>query len=299
MQFSFKYPQTLFDLHGDEGRAWYAHLPKLLDSIAQRWGLTVLEPFANLTYNYVTPAVQADGMPVVLKLGVPGGMLEPELVALRVFAGRGGVRILDADPQAAALLLERLLPGRPLSALEDDDTATVIAADVMAALWCPLPAVHSFETVENLAAGLERLRPAFGGTTGPFPTSLVQRAEGIFSELLANQGPRVLLHGDLHHGNILQAGPDDWRAIDPQGPAGEAEYDAGALLRNPNPTVSTWADLPRRQQRRLDILSERLGFDRQRLEGYGFARAVLTAWWNYEDHHRIGDGWLEVAESLV
>lgn len=67
------------------------------------------------------------------------------------------MRILDLDPLAAALLLERLLPGRPLSALEDD-VATGIAADMMSALWQPLPVGHSFETVENLAAGLNRLR---------------------------------------------------------------------------------------------------------------------------------------------
>ena len=299
MHSSFIYPETLFDLHGDNGRVWYAQLPQLLDRLAQQWKLKVLEPFNNLTYNYVTPAILEDSTPVVLKLGVPGGMLEQELAALSFFAGRGVVRLLAADPHAAALLIERLQPGLPLSNLENDDKATGIAADVLAAIWRPLPAVHSFETVENLATGLERLRPAFNGTTGPFPLHLVQRAEGIFAELLANQGPQVLLHGDLHHRNILQAGPDDWCAIDPQGPAGEAEYDVGALLRNPNPTISSWAELPHRQQRRLDILSERLGFDRQRLEYYSFARAVLTAWWNYEDHRRIGDGWLAIAESLT
>jgi streptomycin 6-kinase len=50
------------------------------------------------------------------------------------FDGRGSVLVLDAEREQGAMLLERLSPGAPLSAVENDDEATAIAADVMASL---------------------------------------------------------------------------------------------------------------------------------------------------------------------
>jgi streptomycin 6-kinase len=189
-------------------------------------------------------------------------------------------------------MVERLEPGTPLSYLvgpdgAKDDETTLIAAEVMPQLWRPLEPGHPFQTVEYLAKGLGRLRQTFNGGAGPFPAHLVTAAEALYAELMPSQGPRVLLHGDLHHENIL-LGQHGWLAIDPQGFAGEAEYEVGALLRNPTPQVATWPDLPRRMARRLDLLSERLGFDRQRLWGWALAQAVLSLWWDYEDHGHNG-----------
>jgi streptomycin 6-kinase len=82
----------------------------------------------------------------------------------------------------------------------------------------------------------------------------------LYAELLPSQEAQVVLHGDLHHYNILSSG-DQWKAIDPKGVIGEPVYETGALLRNPfglldrpNPLKLT--------ERRIAILSELLGFDR-------------------------------------
>jgi streptomycin 6-kinase len=92
----------------------------------------------------------------------------------------------------------------------------------------------------------------------------------------------VLLHGDLHHWNILAAGRQPWLALDPKGIVGEPAYEVGALLRNPDL-------MPLQvQERRVDQLTAELGFDRYRILGWGIAQAVLSAWWSYEDH---GHGW--------
>src|SRR4029079_19726764 len=103
--------------------------------------------------------------------------------------------------------------------------------------------------------------------TGPFPTSLVEQVEALFAELLASAAEPALLHGDLHHGNILADGPRSWRANDPKGLVGEPAYEAGALLRNPLPELLAWPDPARVQARRIDILADRLGIDRARLRG--------------------------------
>jgi streptomycin 6-kinase len=105
----------------------------------------------------------------------------------------------------------------------------------------------------------------------------------------------LILHGDLHHFNILSAEREPWLAIDPKGVVGEAAYEAGALLRNPLEDMSQY---PHILKRRIAILSEMLDIDCQRILGWAVAQAVLSAWWSYEDH---GQGWepgVALAETL-
>jgi len=87
----------------------------------------VAPPFLNMSYNYVAPAVRADGSQAILKLGVPHPELSSEIAALRHYDGHGCARLLEADPERGALLIERLLPGNMLLDLTDDEEATRIA----------------------------------------------------------------------------------------------------------------------------------------------------------------------------
>ena len=211
-----------------------------------------------------------------------------EILALQLCSGNGMARVLEADAQQGVLLLERLVPGTTLASLEDDAQATLIAAQVMRQVWQPLPADHPFPSVSKWAKGLERLRQTYDGGTGPLPLTLVDLAEHLFDELLASAAEPVLLHGDLHHFNILAAQRQPWLAIDPQGVAGEPAYEVGALLRNPFPQLPPPAELARIQARRVEQLAEVLGFEPERIFGWGIAQAVLSAWWSIEDH---GQGW--------
>jgi len=283
-------------LYGDAGTAWTERLPELFREVCGRWSLTLEEPFQNLFYNYVSRARRADGADVVVKVGYPCRELMTEIEALRLFNGRGAVRLLEADKNRGALLLERLRPGSSLLNVECDEEATAIAAAVMRSLWHPAPNEHSFPTAADWGRGFERLRTEFGGGTGPFPTSLVEQAEGQFRDLLASAGPPVLLHGDLHYGNILAAEREPWLAIDPKGLIAEPAYEVGALIRN---RLNAGPDLARLFARRLDQLSAELSLDRERLRGWTMAQAVLSAWWTYEDHGEVALEALRVAEALL
>lgn len=283
-----QFTRTITEVHGPAGAAWLEHLPALMADYAERWALTVLPPFPNLTYNYVAPALRADGTEAVLKLGVPNPELLTEAAALRVFAGRGCVQLLEADAEHGALLLERLQPGATLTALADDVQATSIAASVMRQLWRPAPAEHPFPTIARWAAGFQRLRARYAGGTGPLPARLVDKAERLFAELIASQAEPRLLHGDLHHDNILSARRRPWLALDPKGLVGEPACEIAPLLYNVAPHFQADPQPERRTARRLCQLADALGLDRQRVQGWSFARTVLSAWWIVEDH---GYGW--------
>jgi streptomycin 6-kinase len=290
--------RTVRGLFGQQGEDWLAGLPPLVEELAARWRLVMQPPFAGLSYNYVAPAVTADGQPAVLKVGVPNRELETEIAALRHYGGRGAVQLLAADAAAGALLLERPRPGTMLVEEPDDEKATRVAAAVMAALWRPLPDGHNFPTVADWTRGLERLRATFDRGSGPFPEQLVALAEGLAAELLASEEEPVLLHADLHHTNILRAERAPWLAIDPKGIAGERGFEIYAWLHNPLPPDYP-GDLRPLLPRRLAIFSEQLGLERRRLAAWGLVGTMLSSWWSYEEQGQPGRQALGVAEALA
>ena len=279
------FKQRMIVCHGQEKALdWLERLPAILADCARRWQLTILPPFGNLSFHYVTPAVRADGTAVVIKASSPTGEFAEEAQATRLFAGRGIARLLEVDFEQEVMLLERLLPGMVLAQLvpEEDERATSILTSVMHRLWQPAPAQHTFPTVEELFNGFKQLRARFDGGCGPFPPHLLEEAEILVAELLATAGPPMLLHGDLHHENVLLAG-SEWRVIDAKGVVGDPGYEIGLLFYNPMPQVFTLPDLPGILARRLDQLSEELAMDRARIRGWGLAQCILSAWWDIED----------------
>ncbi|HJY08493.1 MAG TPA: aminoglycoside phosphotransferase family protein, partial [Bryobacteraceae bacterium] len=200
------------------------------------------------------------------------------------------------DRDRGFLLMERVLPGEMLASIDDDEKATRIAARVMRQLWRPLPPENPFPSVAQWVDGLKDLRVRFGGGTGPFPSSLVAMAESLFAELLSSSESPVLLHGDLHHFNILSSDGGDWLAIDPKGVSGERAYEAGALLRNPSRAVFTNS---RTQRKRVKILVEELGLDEDRILAWSISQAVLSAWWSFEDSSDDWQAALACAEVLA
>ena len=292
------FSEIILALHGEIGRKWLETLPSLLKSCAKRWDLTLSPPFENLSYNYVTPVRCADGTPAVLKLGVPNDEIRAEIAALRHFDGQGMVRLLEADVENCVMLLERISPGETLWDA-DDDFATEKLLGVMPKLWRPYHGEYPFKTVADWGDGFQRLRQRHNGTTGKLDNVLVDKGEKMFFELLASSAGAVLLHGDLHHDNVLSAQRAPYLAIDPKGVLGEACYEVGAFLRNPLPGLLEYQNPRKRMKRRVDMIVECLGFDHQRVVGWSFAQAVLSAIWCDEDGVDCGEGAMQIAKILA
>ena len=244
------------------------------DPIARRWSLCVQERLDS-SCNYVARANHADLGEVVVKLTSPGIEFVRELEALRLYDGKGAVRLLKADPTHGAMMLESVRPGSALSNEHSDEEATSIATSVMRDLWRPVPEQHPFAAMPEFDGGVEWLRTCLANERSPIPTTLVSRAEGLLRELASGQAEPVLLHGDLHHDNILSAERGRWLAVDPKGIVGDPAYDVGPFLYNrlfetDNPVSIL--------KRRVDQMSEELGFERDRVVKAAIPRAVLAAW---------------------
>ena len=294
-----KFAREMTALHGAKGVDWLGRLPAILAACERRWGITLGPAYADLSFHYVAPAVRREGTAVVVKACSPTGEFMQEAEALRLFDGRGMVRLLEYDTSDEVMLLERLEPGTLLRTVEDDEEVTSIAASVMREFWRPAPQEHPFPTVSDWGRGFVRLRRHYEGGYGPFPYALLEEAEALYAELSASMAEPMLLHGDLHHDNILAAQREPWLAIDPKGLVGEPAYETGALLRNPLPQLLELPQPGRVLARRVNQLAEKLGFDRARVRGWGLAQAVLSAWWSVEDFGVVSDTAIACAELLA
>jgi len=278
-----EFRRTVTGIFGDDGARMLERLPGTLAACAARWSLEVGPRFPDLSINYVAEARLPDGREAVLKVCVPNPEFTTEMEALRLYDGRGAVRLITADPALGALLLERPRPGTPLWEAGDEE-AVEAALAVMRRLWRPAPQGHPFPTVARWASGLAKRHALFPDGGCPLPRDLVEVAERLFASLLASEKDPVVLHGDLHHGNILRSERDAYLAIDPKGVAGEPAFEVTAFMLNPDLEEKPEAEVASLLARRLDRFSEALGCDRERLRSWSIARAVLSAWWSVEDH---------------
>jgi len=291
--------RRIVKVHGPAGESWIKNLPALRDLCFERWFLTTAGPLSDLSYNFLEKAKTKDGSEVILKLGPPNPELTTEILALKQYRGKGAVQLLQADPQLGALLLEQVQPGVNLLFIKDDKQAARIASQVMERLWRKIPDEGNFPTMADWCRGFSRYRKQFPASSGPLLPALIHKAEKVSADLLQTQSTSLLLHGDLHHRNILLGKGNSWVAIDPKGVIGESSFEVGSFLYNPIPDLIKNPDLTRMLNRRLDIFEEILKLDRVRMAAWSFSRAVLSAVWTIEDKGDNSRYWITCAERLL
>lgn len=283
--------------YGTEGELWLENIPQRITEYEKKWSLKILPPF-KLTYNYVAPAIRVDGSNAVIKMGFPKEReFQTEINALEVFNGEGIEKLLEADRESGVILIERVIPGVPVSKLADDE-ATKRIASVIKRLHKPVPKNNTFITISAWTTDLFKVRDWYNGTTGPLPQYLIDKAQSLFTDLIATQATPQLVHGDLHHDNVLSSKRDGWLAIDPKGIVAEPCYETAAMLRNPGGRVLKQSNPAEFLKRRIELLAEELAFDRQRILQWAIAQTTLAAVWSID---KSGKGWEEdmaIAEVL-
>ncbi|MFI6580504.1 aminoglycoside phosphotransferase family protein [Embleya sp. NPDC050493] len=285
---------------GEEvARPWLAGLPDAVAEYARRWELTVeraVIPGGALSLTLLVR--RPDGTPATLKLGLIDRYTAHEASALALWNGVGAVRLLDADPEHGALLLERLQPDVSLRSLAED-RAMLEAAEVVRKLWVGPPADCAIEPVADRAEHWgESIPRRYADLAGPCPAALVEEAVTLCRELAASQPEVVVLHTDLHHGNVLAAERAKWLAIDPRPMLGERAFDLGALVRD---RMATVVAEPRPQalvRRRVTWLANALDLDAERVRGWALVQALALGLWCMSVEDPVGEDLLSVAEWL-
>jgi streptomycin 6-kinase len=245
-----------------DDRAWLA-----------RWDLVPDGAAINTPSSLLLP-VRHHGEPAMLKIARE----EEERRGGRLMAwwdGDGAARVLAQDEQA--LLLERAMGPRSLAAMVAagvDDEATRILCAVAGRLHAPRRGPPP--ELVPLSRWFEALAPAARSQGG-----LLAEADAAARALLAQPSEPAVLHGDIHHGNVLDTGARGWIAIDPKGLLGERTFDFVNILRNPDAVTAL---VPGRFDRQVEVLTVAASLERRRLLKWTLAFAGLSAAWHLADH---------------
>ncbi|MCF7750693.1 APH(6)-I family aminoglycoside O-phosphotransferase [Bacillus subtilis subsp. subtilis] len=225
------------------------------------------------------PVRLADGTAAMLKVSTETEERNGHRL-LRWWDGDGAVRLLAHDHEA--VLIERASPGRSLRAMStggQDARATQVLCATAARLHHPRGSVPD---------GLVPLQDWFKDLLHPRVglSPLLEQCRSLAQALLAGQVEQRPLHGDLHHDNVLDAGPRGWLAIDPKRLFGDRAFDYTILFCNPDlcgPGIHV-ATRPAIFAHRLDQVGALAGLERTRLLRWIAASAGLSAVWF------LGDG---------
>jgi len=252
----------------------------MFESHLKRWRLTVDgEPI--ITHSSHLLPILWDDRPAMLKISRDeaeraGGAL------MQWWDGIGAARVYAHDGEA--VLLERAMGRRSLLAMAmdgADDTATRIICSTVAKLHAPRE--QPKPELIPLTRWFRDLAPAASVHGG-----ILVQCNAIAETLLADQNDPVVLHGDIHHSNILDFEEHGWLAIDPKGLIGERGFDYANIFANEDlPTINA----PGRLQRQLGIVATEARLQPKRLLQWIVAYSGLSAAWF------LGDGSTVQAES--
>ena len=277
-------------------------IPKSIAHLSQKWELSNLRPLIEIspTSNYVARAYSAPyKTDVVLKILIHD---TKEQQALKLFNGNGCVKLLEYDAEYNGLLLENVTPGNTLNILLPHDDAR--ALEITAALIKKMQSadfsghLHEFDTVENWMAFLHTFQ------SKKIPQLLLEKAYNLSQELLSTPYKETLLHGDLHHENILQrfAHPElveGWIIIDPKGIIGPLEFEVIRFMMNPKPGLLEQPNISEITERRIDQFHMLFGFEKQRLRDWLFVQAILGACWAEHDDNTASFNYFFTLAEIV
>ncbi|NML49987.1 hydroxyurea phosphotransferase [Streptomyces sp. R302] len=278
--------------NGEAGRAFVAALPGRAEEFLGRWGLRLDGPSLHGAASLVLPVRRSDGTPAALKLQLLDEETEGEAVALRAWDGDGVVRLLEHDPETGTMLLERADSARHLSRLGDVGEAVRILAGLLARLSA-VPAPRGLRRLDAVAARMLARVPGAVARLGARDAALLADCAAAVREVAGEPGDR-LLHWDVHYDNVLGAEREPWLVIDPKPLSGDPGFEllpALTNLWNPDPVEIRW---------RFDLLTERLGLDRERALAWTLGRVLQNGLWEVEGgEDELGAVQVAVARALL
>jgi len=257
-----------------EESGWLDRLPETVRALCERWCLT-LDGAVSHGSNAIAVPVRRDGEPLVLRLTPPDARTVDEVRALRFWAGRGTVRLLDADPEAGASLLEWLDSEFSLDRLPLDEAVPIIAR-VMRRLAVPAPPdVPS--TASLVRARAATLEPDWERLGQPFHRRILDAAVRAASDL-GQTSSNLAVNGDLHFEQVLGGTREPWLVVDPVLLRGDIEYDLARILWSRLDEMGSDADI----LRHIGTVVREVGLDRERAWSWVVYRTVDYWLWGLD-----------------
>ena len=259
---------------------WLDRLPSLVREIADRWQLTLGSPFVGGMTSWTAPVWRADGSAAVVKVVWPHREAREEATALHFWDGDGAVRLLDYDRERWALLLERCIPGTKLGDTDlQPSNALAIGAALLTRLWReptdPAPYEQLADVTRDWAT---TVRCHLDDLDARFDRGLLAVGADLLENLPTTATRRVVLHGDVHPGNVIAAKREPWLALECKPMIGDAAFDPSQFVLQVGDPFSE-ADPERVLDARFKRFADLVGENAPRCIAWGAAReSEYTVW---------------------
>lgn len=282
MQIPEYFSKKIIRVFGEKGRDWLTELPQIFNQCIQKWNLIEGNLSNDLSFNLVCFAKSPEYGDVALKIGVPHPELFTEMEALTLYQGRNICTCYDLDKELGAMLLERIIPGPNLETTPNLHNQLLIAADLISQLPIPISSDHGLPTyadwVERTFAKVRK-----NDKVDPVTLTFVDEAESMFSEIKSWDCPPMLLHGDLHHKNILQKQDGSWVAIDPKGVVGVACMESARFITCHMEFVTGETERVHHLDDMITVFSKKFGESKWRIAVCLFVLCVVSVCWRYDE----------------
>jgi streptomycin 6-kinase len=277
--------------------SWLAALPALVAELEHQWSIVVGAQFEDPTEAFVAAATRADGTDAVLKLNVPrpGDATQEEVTALRIAGGDGCVALFEDDIDRGALLLERLGPSLHDLGLPIGQRHEILCATARR-VWRPAPDSGLWTGAAKAEWLIAEIARRWDALDHPCSERAVDHAIACARRRIAAHDDEraVLVHGDVHEWNALEAG-SRFKLVDPDGLLAEAEYDLGIIMRE-DPVELMQGD----PFARATWLASRCGLDADAIWEWGVVERVSTGLLGTEiDLQPVAREMLAAADALA
>ena len=242
------------------------------------WGLVRDGPLRHGYCGVVLPVRQGKAR-LALKLTLVDEWSAHETHALRLWNGRGAVRLIDADGPAGALLLEWLDADRDLRTVPVGE-ALDVAGDLLGRLFVPaapelgLPHfdVELNDAIQEIERGLAEVQES--GKEPPIGIDASRRSLEWARAMLGGSYTRVV-NVDLHYENVLAGSREPWLAIDPKVALAPVGFAFAPLLWNRTQEIQKEMGIRGAFVRLVD----RAGADAEIARESTLLRCIAYLWW--------------------
>ncbi len=255
-----KFENNIISIYGERGKKWLFDLPKIISEISKRLELTNLTQVKNLTQNYVIFATRGSEK-VVLKIGLDIEGFQREELALKNLNNSLVPRVIESG--SGFLLLERMIKGTTLKSSTVQNKIKICCDVVKNLSDKPLLNKDKFPHIRDQLKIIDQ--------PWDMPHELLNLARKLKDKLSSYRDEEILLHGDIHHANILRSG-NSWKVIDPKGVVGYKINEVWSFVMD--------------FENDTKFIADYFNWDVTLVRDWYFVHLIMASIWNIEDNAR-------------
>jgi len=265
-----------------------------LKYVESRWSLKNIDVIYQYAKRAVFSAESETLGPVIIKMNDHHSVLKTEYEMLKKLNGEQSCKVYDFEEEKGILVEEWIVPGSVLREEKSLEKRIRAFHQVFRKIHSPAEDGETYlNWLENICKFCNE---------NPVSEEIIKKARLAHSfcgELFEKYPERVLLHGDLHHDNLLLSEDGSYVMIDPKGVIGPTILDLPRYIMNEIHEDLIIGNAEEHIENVIRLISEECSYDREDVSKAVFMEIILGNVWCIEDGEEIDEEQMAVAEHIL